>query len=98
MNFEDLQLHDSTIISISYLWEVKTLSVIGKCFSKEKGRSVEFTLSFNSVTGVSIPHIEEWGPSTSINGTEFERPIKHHIEMQSGDVITIEAIGFKFSV
>ncbi len=97
MKFEDLQLHDATIISISYLWEVRVLSVIGECFSEEKGKSVEFTLCFNSVTSVSFPHSEEWGPSSSINGTKFKAPLEHHIEMQSGDVITVEAISFKFS-
>ncbi|MCI5121911.1 MAG: hypothetical protein D3908_12105 [Candidatus Electrothrix sp. AUS4] len=47
--------------------------------------------------GSPFPHSEEWGPSSSINGTKFKAPLEHHIEMQSGDVITVEAIGFKFS-
>ncbi|MAD75408.1 MAG: hypothetical protein CML20_11565 [Rheinheimera sp.] len=97
MNFEDLQLHDATIISISYLWEAKKLIVIGEHFSREKGESVKYTLTFNSVKGVSIPHCEEWGASSCINGTEIKAPRKYHIEMQSGDMITVEAAGFKFS-
>jgi len=97
MNFENLQLHDATITSLSYLWEAKALSIVGQHFSREKGEAVEFTLMFNSVTGVSIPHCEEWGPSSCINVTGFKVPLTHYIEMQSGDVITIEATGFKFS-
>lgn len=97
MKFEDLKLHDATINSISYLWEAKALTVNGEFFSKEKGKIVSFTLSFNAVTCVSIPHQESWGASSCINGIEFTAPTKHSIEMQSGDVITIEAAGFKFS-
>ncbi|MEH6816951.1 hypothetical protein HHE92_19330 [Pseudoalteromonas arctica] len=97
MRFEELQLHDATINCITYLWEAKALSVIGECFSREGGKVVGFTLTFDSVTGVSIPHIEEWGPSSCINSANFKPPLHHYIEMQSGDVIAIEAAGFKFS-
>jgi hypothetical protein len=98
MKFEDLPLHDATIISISYLWEAKALSVNGKYFSNEQSKIIDFTLSFNSVTGVSIPHGEEWGPSSCINGTGFKAPLEYYIEMQSGDVVTVEAVEFSFSV
>jgi len=97
MKFEDLNLHDATINSVSYLWEGKTLTVNGECFSKENGKSVGFALIFNAVTCVSLPHQEEWGPSSSINGTKFSAPTKYSIEIQSGDVIAIEAAGFKYS-
>ncbi|MBH0002411.1 MULTISPECIES: hypothetical protein [unclassified Pseudoalteromonas] len=98
MKFEDLPLHDATITSISYLWEVKALSVNGNFFSKEQSKIIEFTLSFNLVTGLSIPHNEEWGPSSSINGTGFKAPLEYYIEMQSGDVVTVEAVDFNFNL
>lgn len=96
MKFEDLSLHDATITSMSYVWEVKVLRVNGEFFSKEQSKVVEFTLNFNLVTGISIPHREEWGASSSINSTGFKAPLKHYIEMQSGDVVTVEAVGFNF--
>ncbi|WP_339067800.1 hypothetical protein [Teredinibacter turnerae] len=97
MKFEDLNLHDATINSVSYLWEGKTLTVQGEYFSVEKGEPIGFALSFHGVTCVSLPHQEEWGASASINGTKFSAPTTYSIEIQSGDVITIEAAGYKFS-
>ena len=97
MKFENLGLHDATIKAISYLWEDKTLTINGKCYSEKIDGFVDFTLRFNAVTCVSIPHQEKWGTSSSINGTRLTTPKKYSIEIQSGDEIAIEAEDFKFN-
>jgi len=88
-----IDLHDATLVSIEVDWATKTTIAT---FRMHPSRIVHLVAS--DARCVLVPHDEPWGPSASVNevrqigkatgGGEIE------IEMQSGDVIRINAEGF----
>jgi hypothetical protein len=92
---EKLPVHDALIKSIDLDWPESILVIHLSAFI-EKGRSASpFTLTFTGVTDISVPHKSPWGDSNSINGIEAE-PNGCSIEIQSGDKILVEALGYTF--
>jgi hypothetical protein len=84
---DDIDLHDATLLAIRVSWADGTCvaeiahSKMGTC-----------TLMFSGLSHLILPRKHDWGCSVSINS--FSRPGngQYEIEMQSGDVIKIEAI------
>lgn len=86
-------MHDWTFLDIKYCWLEK------KCVLRFKNRNSEIEeVCGNGVTLLNIPHQEEWGPSVSVNeitlSTINNKVNKLRVEMQSVDIITIQAINF----
>ena len=86
-------MHDWTFLDIKYCWLDK------KCVIRFKNRNSETEeVCGNGVTLLNVPHQEEWGPSVSVNEITYSKMPDDinelKIEMQSGDVITIQAISF----
>lgn len=92
---EELPAHDALIEGIDLDWS-ESILVFHLSVFIENGRSAKpYTLTFTGVTNVSAPHKSPWGDSNSINGIETE-PNGCSIEIQSGDRILIEALGYTF--
>ena len=90
----ELQLHDATLVSIEFIWQEAICKLIIEKWSKVQAKSVSVSLEFSGVTNLVIPKQEDWGPSESINKTNYQNGVCV-IEMQSGDQITIAASGYK---
>lgn len=83
-------MHDWTLINIDYNWAGKV------CLLSFRDSSSELKeVKAIGVLNVNIPHVEEWGSSSSVNevsGPEQKGNVQYmDIQMQSGDVIHIEA-------
>jgi hypothetical protein len=83
-------LHDWTLVSISYDWETS-----GAVFHLQ-GPDGERELVALKATNLSVPHSAPWGSSVSINQIEGSTVdesgnLTVKIEMQSGDVISLQA-------
>ncbi|EGR0594062.1 hypothetical protein FG071_19935 [Vibrio cholerae] len=93
MKFPDLPLHDSIVQSIEYLWEKKSVRVIGLQNSNDR---VEFEIIFSEVSALNLSHMEPWGPSVSIHQATVPEKGSYTLEMQSGDSIQVLANSFTY--
>ena len=87
-------MHDWTLLSVDFDW---AHAVAESRFSPVGGG--ERTLRVSGVIDLHIPKHKFWGPSVSINRAEWELGRGNavqtvRIEMQSGDVITVDAAAF----
>ena len=89
-------MHDWILLSILYEWEAARVTI-----SLQWREEAVLPLIAEGVSDLHIPKLKEWGSSVSIN--EVRAPsngaIGSHtleIEMQTGDVIKIEAARFAF--
>jgi len=92
--FEALPLHDATLSCLELLWEQGICRAYLRLWSKELGEVVSAVLEFQGVTGIEAPRKYEWGPSSSILKAKRSNEV-YSIQMQSGDLISISAQGFK---
>jgi hypothetical protein len=83
-----IDLHDAILERIEVLWQAKRC----RCFVRthHEGASRVICLEFSEVADISMPHVEPWGPSSSIL-EHTESANDYAITMQSGDVIRIRA-------
>lgn len=83
---ETLELHDATLVAVHLSW------ADGTCIMTLKDSKLsDCTLTFFGVSNLVLPHANPWGPSCFINSACQRSKGKYEIEMQSGDVFTIEA-------
>ena len=86
-NFSDLNLHDATLINIEFDW------VNALAFVSFKLHLENVVIKFSDCTNVCIPHENPWGQSSSVNATsQDDNTFK--IEMQSGDIISVNSSSF----
>jgi hypothetical protein len=85
-------LHDATLEIVSLDWRGGVAEV------RLKSASAVVVLRASAVTRLSCPRLHPWGPSSSVNEVRSSRIARGRyaleIEMQSGDVILIEAGSF----
>ena len=88
-NFKALRLHDAILRSllVSIPEGIVTVAV-------EPVGTPAFSLVFTRVTKVEAPRQQPWGPSASIGALHQPSASRFEFEMQSGDVIAIEAEQF----
>ncbi len=89
-------MHDWTMLSILFEWKTASVTV-----SLQTPKSDVVEIIAREVSDLHVPQMKEWGPSVSVN--QLRGPVSLEkgkfnleIEMQSGDVISIEASEFKF--
>jgi hypothetical protein len=83
---EDINLHDATLLTVRISWED------GTCAAEIRhGTLGTCVLTFSSVSYLTMPRKQGWGPSASINSFSKASSGRYAIEMQSGDLIEIEA-------
>jgi len=55
-----------------------------------------YTTSRDTIN-LTLPHTQPWGPSSSINSASQRNEGQYEIEMQSGDIIRIDARDVKLT-
>lgn len=85
---ENVDLHDATLIGMHISWEDGTCAA-----DIEHGSFGRCVLTFSSVSHLTLPRKQDWGRSVSINSFSVPHSGQYEIEMQSGDLIRIEATG-----
>lgn len=90
----EAELHDATLDRVTFYWERGEVELLVR--SRE---SSEIRIVAQGTARLSITRRLEWGPSCSINQLSVQRTDRDElqtvlIEMQSGDVLTIEAERF----
>ena len=88
-------MHDWTLLNVQFDWDA------GRVTAEFLDGNGSRTLVADGVQALQIPRRLEWGPSVSVNATsQITSPTGSSvlkIEMQSGDVIEINAEAFKMS-
>lgn len=83
---EDFGLHDATLVDVHLEWAE------GRCtMTLRHSELSNCHLTFTGVSNLSLPRARPWGPSQSINSVCQRNTGHYEIEMQSGDLIQIEA-------
>jgi hypothetical protein len=87
--FLDL-LHDASLMTIQFDWDN------GCCTAKFNGGPRlpgAFTITWSRVTTLNVPRMLAWGPSVSVLSASEPSPGSFELQMQSGDIITVAAVG-----
>jgi hypothetical protein len=83
---ENIDLHDATLVTVLINW------ADGTCLAEIRhGELGMLALTFSTVSSLTLPRRQSWGRSESINSFSMPTNGRYEIEMQSGDLITIEA-------
>lgn len=95
MSFDNLPLHDAVLKTIVVDWGSSEIILSVSAFVIKGEAAVPYLLRFSPVTMFEGSRFNEWGASNSIldakaSGTEFT------VQMQSGDVIKINAAKYAF--
>ena len=86
MTFGDLPLHDALLSAIHISWEAD------RCDLKvHPVGATSHVLVFEGFTALDFPKQEPWGPSSSINVVREPQQGCYEIEMQSGDILRVQA-------
>jgi hypothetical protein len=84
---EDFGLHDATLVDVHFEWAE------GRCtMTLRHSELSNCCLTFTGVSNLSVPRAQSWGPSRSINAAYQRNTGQYEIEMQSGDLIEIDAV------
>ena len=89
--FEKLPLHDAVLRTVQVDWAARSCVL-----TLDTSEADNCQLIFNGITELAIPRHEPWGPSVSINSLACRGPTRFTIEMQSGDVLGIDAAIWQF--
>lgn len=93
---ESLPLHDAILQNIVLRWEERAVEIELLAFAERGKKASPHRLQFTGVSNFSCPHASPWGESFYVNGATGTAG-SFSIEMQSGDEIRIEALGFGFN-
>ena len=93
--FEFLPLHDAVLKSVRLEWAEKLCVLEFSAFIEQLDKIASCRLTFHEVREFHMSCMEPWGPSSSINGGVVDDG-RYQIEMQSGDVIKVQAQSFSF--
>jgi hypothetical protein len=91
MKFEDWPLHDAVFQEAHVDWKNRTCTLQILAFVDRTADAVPCRLIWQGLRKLLLPVENPWGPSVFINRQWSEANGKYSIEMQSGDVVTIEA-------
>jgi len=86
INLDQNELHDATLVSLSFTWEEGTCFVVFKTWEPKSS-----TIMFSNVTELVVPKTHPWGESVSVNHVRLIDETYVEIEMQSGDTIKVYA-------
>ncbi len=90
---ERIALHDSTLVSVQFIWTEGTCKV-----ALGRGDLPGCLLSFSGVSNLTMSRTLPWGPSRSINSITRISNSRFEIEMQSGDLIQMDASGVSVTI
>ncbi|AMC33877.1 hypothetical protein [Janthinobacterium sp. B9-8] len=86
MNITSLPLHDAVLSGINICWEADRCD-----FRVSPVGGEAHLLVFESFTNLALPNKKHWGRSCSINTVQESKPGIFEVELQSGDVLRVEA-------
>ena len=92
MHFTSLPLHDALLAFVDISWEAARCELRLRPIGMPTHR-----LRFEGFTHLEFPRRESWGPSSSVNTPAQPQEALFEIELQSGDIIRIEAPHWHFS-
>lgn len=83
---KNVNLHDATLVAVRVNW------ADGSCIVEvDHGTLGVCLLTFSLMSHLTLPRKQDWGRSVSINTFSMPSSGRYEIEVQSGDVIIIEA-------
>jgi hypothetical protein len=83
---KDVNLHDATLVEVRVNW------ADGTCIVEVDHGTLDIcVLTFSAMSHLTLPRQQSWGRSVSINSFSMPSSGQYEIEMQSGDLIRIEA-------
>lgn len=85
MQFNDLPLHDATLSGIDVRYDD------ARCTLQLSSMEGVLQLAFEGFQCLTFPRREPWGRSCSVNSARQISAKAYELELQSGDVIRIEA-------
>ena len=89
--FSTLPIHDATLQSFHFKW------ADSRCiFELDTVDAGVCELVFSGVTNLDVPRLMPWGPSVSVNSTRQVGLRSFERELQSGDILTVQADGWQF--
>ena len=83
---ENVNLHDATLVAVRVNWADGTCIV-----EVDRGTLGICLLTFSATSHLTLPRKQSWGRSVSINSFCMPSSGRYEIEVQSGDLIIIEA-------
>ena len=86
MSLDELPLHDAVLSAVHINWETAR----GELELRPVG-SKPHSLVFEEFVSIELPRRETWGRSASVNAARQIGPGLFEIELQSGDILRIEA-------
>jgi hypothetical protein len=94
-DFGALDLHDAFVTAIAIDWAAGVITIDASVFRVGLSSPAEACkLVWSGVTRFVANRELPWGPSSFINAAKFKAPSSYEIEMQSGDLLLIDAKGF----
>lgn len=88
---DSLPLHDAILREVCFAWEA------GCCTLNVMTVDGERQLVFTGVSELNVDKQQPWGPSASINAARKCGLNRFEIELQSGDVMRLQASGWTFA-
>ena len=88
---DEVNLHDAVLYYLRSDWRERTCEIFVAVFIEPGKTAVSCVIRAHGVRAVLMPHHAPWGDSVSINDQRWTPEGRCIIEMQSGDVIEIEA-------
>lgn len=92
MRFSDLPVHDATLCSIHVSYESRRCELELRLVGSDV-----HVLLFDGFSELRVPRREPWGSSCSVNAARQAAPQVYELELQSGDVVRVEAPSWKFA-
>lgn len=89
--FDDVDLHDAVLREVRILWKARMCELYMSVLLDTGKSAVPCVLRGQGLQSISIPHHSPWGDSVFINRQSRAPDGRFLIEVQSGDVIEIEA-------
>jgi hypothetical protein len=90
-SFEDWPLHDAILREVRVDWGRRTCTIHLHAFLSPDRDAEPCRIQGTSVRAVSVPHRSPWGESIFINRQSRAPDGRYLIEVQSGDVLEIDA-------
>jgi hypothetical protein len=94
-DIRELPLHDAIVQEILISWPEKRVILKLEAFLDPSRNAVPCQLVFGGVTNAVVPHQAPWGESSCINEARSDGAL-YKIEMQTGDILQIEASVYAF--
>lgn len=88
---DEVNLHDAVLSELRSDWRERTCDIFVAVFLDPGKPDISCVIRAHGVRSVLVPHHAPWGDSVFINAQRWTPDRRCLIEMQSGDVIELDA-------